>query len=662
MVIEEIVLHNVGVFRGQQKATLAPPRSDKPVVLFGGLNGAGKTTLLEAMQLVLFGRASSGGRRTEVGYEEYLRRLIHRKANPRDGAAVHVTLKVNEGGQVRRLSVRRTWAATGTRVSEKLEVFRGEELDQHLSDNWPEYVGRLIPPQLSELFFFDGERIESLADPAQSLDILRSAIHALLGVDLVRQLQGDLLVLNRRKLIERRPGPEKSKVEDLEITVRQIQEKLRDQRQTEAQLRRDLDRAEEAFQRLDRRFVEEGGELAENRQAVEAHAKELKAQSAQLQAELRAAAAGELPLALVQPLLQQMQAQASAETVANRSTAMKQFVEERDARLLRELESDLGGKLLKRVAAMLAKDRESCLTGTTTEVYLRLDDAGKSQLDLLCTRQLSEATRQATALLSALDEVTHAQDAAERKLASIPDAEAIARLVTDREDARRHRDTLAGQVRHAEEATRAFTLELQAAEANLGQLNDQLREAELGNEETDRFVKHADRARQTLERFRVALTSRHADRLGQTIRDGFQRLLRKQRLVQGLRIEPETCRLALLDAEANELPAERLSAGERQLLAVAILWGLAQASGRSLPVVIDTPLGRLDASHRMHLVERYFPLASHQVILLSTDEEITDRYLEALKPKIGRCYRLVHDDAEGCSAIEPGYFGQEALC
>jgi DNA sulfur modification protein DndD len=101
---------------------------------------------------------------------------------------------------------------------------------------------------------------------------------------------------------------------------------------------------------------------------------------------------------------------------------------------------------------------------------------------------------------------------------------------------------------------------------------------------------------------------------------------------------------------------DRLSAGERQLLAVSLLWGLAKASRRPLPAIIDTPLGRLDSSHRRHLVERYFPHASHQVLLLSTDEEIGGEYLDAIRPSVGHSYLLEFNEAERSSTVKPGYF------
>ena len=75
-----------------------------------------------------------------------------------------------------------------------------------------------------------------------------------------------------------------------------------------------------------------------------------------------------------------------------------------------------------------------------------------------------------------------------------------------------------------------------------------------------------------------------------------------------------------------------------------------------MPTAIDTPLGRLDTGHRRHLVERYFPFVSHQVMLFSTDEEIAGAYLDTLRPFIGRSYRLAYDDEIGATRVVEGYF------
>lgn len=138
--------------------------------------------------------------------------------------------------------------------------------------------------------------------------------------------------------------------------------------------------------------------------------------------------------------------------------------------------------------------------------------------------------------------------------------------------------------------------------------------------------------------------------------ESFQALLRKTDLVSGLTIDPVEFTVTLLDRNKQPLPFDRLSAGERQLLATSMLWGLARASGRPVPTIIDTPLGRLDSSHRKHLVTRYFPSASHQVLLLSTDEEIVGNYHQATKPYVTRHYNLAHDETLGTTQIQTGYF------
>jgi DNA sulfur modification protein DndD len=175
-------------------------------------------------------------------------------------------------------------------------------------------------------------------------------------------------------------------------------------------------------------------------------------------------------------------------------------------------------------------------------------------------------------------------------------------------------------------------------------------------EDATRMIEHAGRAIERLHEFRAAVVRRHLERIEQSILEGYRKLLRKRRLVHSAKVCPTTFRVQLFGVAGNEVSPSRLSAGERQLLAVSILWGLAKASGHSLPVVIDTPLGRLDASHRMNLVRDYFPHASHQVVLLSTDEEIGEVHVDHIRSRIGRTYRLMFDDSTQATEIIPGYF------
>ena len=114
--------------------------------------------------------------------------------------------------------------------------------------------------------------------------------------------------------------------------------------------------------------------------------------------------------------------------------------------------------------------------------------------------------------------------------------------------------------------------------------------------------------------------------------------------------------VSLYNRNNHLIPKEDLSAGEKQIYAVAMLWALAKTSGRVLPVIIDTPLGRLDSEHRFHLVENYFPYASHQVIILSTDTEVDERYFKSLSPWASHTYHLHFDDEEEATRITDGYF------
>src|SRR5262249_18161995 len=148
---------------------------------------------------------------------------------------------------------------------------------------------------------------------------------------------------------------------------------------------------------------------------------------------------------------------------------------------------------------------------------------------------------------------------------------------------------------------------------------------------------------------------RKIDRLSDLITESFRFLLRKQTLVSRILIDPVSFAITLYDDAGNALPRQRLSEGEKQIFAIAMLWGLARASARPLPAATDPPMARLDAPHRQHLVERYFPNASHQVVIFSTDTEVDRHYYSLLQPTIARAYHLDYDERTRTTMGVEGY-------
>jgi DNA sulfur modification protein DndD len=133
-------------------------------------------------------------------------------------------------------------------------------------------------------------------------------------------------------------------------------------------------------------------------------------------------------------------------------------------------------------------------------------------------------------------------------------------------------------------------------------------------------------------------------------------LCRKERLIQRAEIDPHDFSMILIDSGGESVPHGDLSAGETQIYAIALLWALRQVSGRPLPVIIDAPLGRLDSDHRQNLVERYFPRASQQVILLSTDTEVDAEFYTAMEDSISHAYHLDYDQVQKSTQVSQGYF------
>ncbi len=198
MILQQLTVRNFCLFRGEQVFTLTPGRrSGKhlPIILFGGINGGGKTTLLDAIQLALYGGRARCSKRTNLSYDDFLRESIHHGVNGGERAGVELSFQHTADGEDHLFDVRRTWTVTDGRVREELRVYQDGLHDPWLSDHWPQLVEDLLPLDISQLFFFDAEKIRSLAEDESSSKALGAAIKSLLGLDIVERLITDSTVL-----------------------------------------------------------------------------------------------------------------------------------------------------------------------------------------------------------------------------------------------------------------------------------------------------------------------------------------------------------------------------------------------------------------------------------------------------------------------------------
>lgn len=190
------------------------------------------------------------------------------------------------------------------------------------------------------------------------------------------------------------------------------------------------------------------------------------------------------------------------------------------------------------------------------------------------------------------------------------------------------------------------------------QLIKAIAEKEQANDDNARIVKYAAMSIEVLREFKVRLQREKVAKLSSTATKCFRELVEKDSLVSEIKIDPTTLDVTILDLDGNELLKSQLSAGEQQMFAVAIVWALALTSGYKAPVIIDTPMARLDSSHRANFVTKYLPAASSQVMVLSTDEEVYGRYLDLVRDNVVDYYTLLYREEEQCTSIVHGYFGE----
>lgn len=655
MIFEEVTLYNYGIYKGLHTVSLDSNDPTKPVILIGAMNGAGKTTFLDALQLALYGKHAKCSNRGKLSYSIFLEKTINSYATDKTAS---VTLKFRHGEDTinsHHYEIERKWIKEQHKdCKENITVKLNGEVDTLLSDNWDEFVNEFIPQSISELFFFDGEKIENLADPKRSAELLKTGIEALLGLEMLTKLSADLNIIKRRK--------QEKLLEEIEIdTLKSIEYDLKKLEEDKEETNLHLD---ELYQQqeilasqddaLQLEFRAYGVDKLQIKEKLEDEKSELEKKIFEIEHDQKKLVSGSMPLSLLSALSKRAELQLNKEHDFKSFKNAESIILENKKILLDTISDfsiddniivEISKKLDNAIIVEKQKFNHTIYLNSDKNIFIGLED------------KISSEKLTFEELITKKQEIQDRLLLLQKKLATIPKLHDVQHLIEKSALHKEKTEILKKEIK----ATAERRLDLDARINNALQKYEALllknNAVSFEKKRQAQIVEHVETLKEILESFNKDMISENISKLENRIKAKFDQLKRKNNLIDKIKISPVDFSITMFNENRKIISSERLSAGERQLFAIAILWGLADCSGKELPTIIDTPMGRLDGAHRKNLIHNYFPNASSQVILLSTDEEIYGQYYNDLQQYIAQQYNIIYNEDKTSSSFVKGYFG-----
>jgi DNA sulfur modification protein DndD len=670
--LRSVEARNWSVYR-HLKLDLPEFTSEQPLVLIGGKNGAGKTSLLTALVFGLFGYLSvrdvfagvDRAGRMRSAYRRRVESLLHRPARDRGDLAMSVALSFDTATGPLRIERRWFLSADGKFEDEDEELILQVGPDRDLLPVPPgadptahlqaEITRRLLPPTLAPFLFFDGEQVERLGGRRLE-EQLRLGVESILGASYLRAAAADLRDYARDRI--RDVGPNRgeadasihAEVGDLEAQERDLLERLERVQGAIRDARSERDRVMTELGRLSGDTYAALQDLLEQQRRTEGDTARFKATIAQFAAEdLPVFLAG---VALRDQLCDRLEEEESAGALAAAQGAdltIDRFFEVLVSKtrpssltVTPELAARVRDAWVRWKAERAAVDiRHHYLIGRTREVVrtrLRNAESAREHGRTLLN-ELSRCTTASLDLERRIREQHGRSEDQERFQGSLGELTGnLEALDSERQALQRSID----QVRSALEPKRE---QLRASLAMQGAGLPATRRARRADELADLLLQIADRA-----------AAAYSSELSAALTRSFRELAHKE-LIAEIAVGADG-RIRVTDRAGRAIDDLQASAGERHVFAIALMAAIAELGGASLPVVMDTPLGRLDREHRERILQ-YCMARRSQTILLSHTEEIGDRYLAQIEDRIAARFLLEHrpdPGGPGESVVTKGYF------
>ena len=355
MIFRRLTFCNFGVFNGRHELDLTPSADNKPLVLIGGMNGAGKTTILDAVQLALYGQFAQCSNRGKSSYKKFLAKTVHYTTKSGEKTFIQLEFELMDSGTPLSIEIIREWSVRDDDVDERFEARINGEEESAVSENWIDFIDDHLPRYIASLFFFDGEKVEDLADPSTSAKIIEAGVASLLGLDLIDRLAIDLRRSDR--LRRKRLGSEISPhIQAHETNLENLEVELGEVIAAKASANSRLDSFHSQIRETEEVYQQLGGKLFDQREQVKTDKKKASDAHKLVQTEVLDFVGGAGPLLLVQDLVKETKSTSESEEEIILNRELLPAMKKRDKRILDAVKGEVSEKAFHALLERLMKN------------------------------------------------------------------------------------------------------------------------------------------------------------------------------------------------------------------------------------------------------------------------------------------------------------------
>ena len=537
MIFENLLINNFGVYSGKQNFDLST-KEKKPVILIGALNGSGKTTFLQAIDFVLYGKFSNFFYSQKLSYENFLKKNIN-KNNYDEGAQVELVFFRKYKGKDEKFKISRNWKAIGKKIKEEFFVFIDDVYDEDITKDWDNFVDQILPSRVASLFFFDGEKIEQLADLEQSKGVLKKAINSLLGLEIVDQLNIDVDEFQKRSVLQLKTDDEKKNINKLKKEADGFEDRIKEIDESIVKVEDELAKKAYDIRELNVELSQKGISYYEKKQEYEKELQVIDEKRNEISDELVKLASGDLPLLVVKKELAAMVDQSkSLLENQNKTDSQKKnndLIESISSFVLKNSKDD---KFTKNFEKFVSDKKINDITIFDNENLL--PNLNYQDLNSLLNHNLDTAEKDIKKKINTINKLEEEYEKISQLINKIPTDDEIKPLINKLEEHKKDEAKLIAKKNILDEQRGQINGPLIKINIELKKEYEKKTTQDLVNLDKKRFVDYSVRIKDVLSTFHVKALDFHIKRLEKLILECFKSLHRKKDFIRSIKIDTST--------------------------------------------------------------------------------------------------------------------------